>query len=98
MLTLASKRRETIFANWCTRFARLLWDSENRKFSWKRGSRDFDISSAQTTRIGIGSRNPVPVVTPTNRTRLSVGNVARCAVCGAVAMQGEDTCYGHMSG
>lgn len=98
MLTLANKRRETKFADWCKRFARLLWDSKHQQFRWKRGSRDFDISSAKATRIGIGSRNSVPVVLPPNRTRLSVGNVRRCAVCGATAMPGEDTCYGHMSG
>jgi hypothetical protein len=98
MLTLVSKRRETLFANWCKRFARLVWDTKNRKFRWERGSREFDIASAETTRIGIGSRNLLPVVIPTNRTRLSVGDTARCAVCGAIAMQGEDTCYGHMIG
>lgn len=98
MLTLASKRHQTLFANWCKQFARLQWDTKNRKFRWQRGSRDFDISSAKATRIGIGSRRSVPVVIPTARTRMWSGNTARCSVCGAIAMQGEDTCYGHMSG
>jgi hypothetical protein len=98
MLTLASKRHQTLFANWCKRFARLIWDTKNRQFRWERGSREFDISSAATTRTGIGSRRSLPVVIPAGRTRMWFGNAARCAVCGAIAMPNEDTCYSHMSG
>ena len=99
MLNLPSKRHETLFANWCKRFARLMWDTKNRQFRWERGNREFDISSAATSRIGIGSRRSVAVVViPPARTRPSVGNAARCAVCGAIAIPNEDTCYGHMSG
>ena len=98
MLSLPSKRHQTLFATWCKRFARLIWDTEKRKFRWERGSREFDISGAEASPIGIGSRKQLPAVVPTNRGPRSPGNTARCTVCGATAMPGEDTCYGHMSG
>lgn len=112
METLARPKSKKAFADWCLRFARLRWNPETGQFIWKRGPRDFDLELAKATSIlntpskrrdidgirqGKGRTDPVKAIPPRSPFRED-RTFTRCVVCGAPAMPGEDTCYGHMSG
>jgi hypothetical protein len=98
MRTLVTVRHRTRFSHWCLRFARLSWDRKAELFRWDKGPRNFDIALARSTPIGIGNPRCVPAPMVIRPARVVTRRLSKCSVCGAPAMPGEDTCYGHMSG